>query len=80
MAEDDPDLDRDEIIEESMPEGVEVADVDEPASVPGSTKKKTRKVPDDQVEIPEDGNLSAQRLMEQQAEQQKIIEETNAQL
>lgn len=70
---DDPDLDRDEIIEEAMPEGVEVADLDEPQdSVPGSTKKKkTKKMSQkrDSAEIPEDGSLSAQRLIEQQAEQ-----------
>lgn len=41
--EEEPDLDRDEIIEEAMPEGVDVDDVDNPASVPGSTKKKQSK-------------------------------------
>ena len=81
---DNPDLDRDEIIEESMPEGVDVDDVDNPASVPTSVKKKPTKKASakeqDENEIPDDGSLSAQRLMEQQAEQQRIIEETNAQL
>jgi hypothetical protein len=58
--EDDPDLDRDEIIEETMPDGIDVADLDEPMSVPGSTKKKTSKISKqrDSAEIPEDGTGS----------------------
>ena len=42
-VEDDPDLDRDEIIEESIPEGVDVTDLDNPDSAPGSVKKKPSK-------------------------------------
>ena len=48
-----------------MPEGVQVNDLDEPLSVPGSTKKKSKKISKrDSAEIPEDGSLSAQRLIE----------------
>ena len=55
-----------------MPEGVDVDDVDNPASVPTSVKRKPGKkasaAVNDENEIPDDGSLSAQRLMEQQAE------------
>ena len=72
MNDEDVDLDRDEIIEEdAMPEGVDVDDVDEPAGVTASTKKKkSSKIAQERgsTDIPEDGSLSAQRLMEQQAE------------
>ena len=67
MGEADGEFDRDEIIEEQMPDGVQVDDMDDGERPPGSVKKRSTKR--DPQEIPEDGSLSAQRLIEQQAEQ-----------